>query len=312
MGVPWLKSFRKILTYLFILAIAALSALCFELFIFPNSFAPSGLSGICTLIQEVFGIRVSVLNLVLNVPLAVAVYFKVSRPLALRSVVFTLGLSGFLMLFDNLPILKVLAYSTETGTSTLLGPVVAGLIAGFCYALLVRVGSYTGGLDFVAALIRVKNPEFNFFTVTFVLNCVVAGFSYFVYDYQIEPVLLCVINSYLASSVSDRILKSGRSAVKFEIVTTQPEELSQALMSRLRHTVTRINGHGMYSGKPVSVLVCIINRSQVAQLEELLRDFPGSFAYLSTVSQVMGLFHSFGKTGRLEKPLLDDGSDGTV
>ncbi len=30
-----------------------------------------------------------------------------------------------------------------------------------------RGGSYTGGLDYVAALIHVKAPEFNFLTLTF-------------------------------------------------------------------------------------------------------------------------------------------------
>lgn len=298
------KTLKKAMSYAMILGMAVLCALSFELFIFPNDFAPSGLGGICTMIQYVFGIRVSFLNMVLNIPLALMVYFKVSKPMALRSMVFNIGLSGGLAIFDMLPI-EVFAYSTDTGTSTILGPIVAGLITGFCGAMVVRAGSYTGGLDFVAALVRKKNPEMNFYTLTFAFNCMVAVASYFVYDYELEPVLLCILYSYLASSVSDKILKSGKSAIKFEIVTDCPEELSRALMARLHHTITQVKGRGMYSGKEVSILMCVINRVQIAELENILADFPGTFAYLSPVNAVVGQFLRFDKNGRQEQSMLD-------
>ena len=72
---------------------------------------------------------------------------------------------------------KIIAYATETGTSTILGPLVAGVIAGSCYGLLLRASAYTGGTDFIAKLIHKKNPSFNFFTIMGALVMVVGVVS---------------------------------------------------------------------------------------------------------------------------------------
>ena len=58
---------RKLLTYLVIIALALLCALNYQLFIFPNRFAPAGLNGICTMIQYVFHINVGYMSLLINI-----------------------------------------------------------------------------------------------------------------------------------------------------------------------------------------------------------------------------------------------------
>lgn len=302
---------KKFLTYVVICGVACLSALSYQLFVFPNKFAPAGLNGLCTMIQYVTGLKVSVLNLILNIPLALVVFKLVSKPLAVRSLAFSMCFSLALTVLDRVP-LDAIAYATDNGTSTILGPIVAGIINGYCYSVVVRGGSYTGGMDFVAALIHVKKPEANFFQITFILNCVVAGISYFIYGYQMEPVILCILYCYLSSNVSEHILSHGKSAIKFEIVTQQPEEISRELIDRLGHSATRVEGHGMYSGAKTSILLCVINKRQVATFESIIQRYPGTFAYLSSVKEVVGNFKHIKKNGQQESPLLDDGSEGTL
>ena len=70
---------KKFLTYLAISAVAILSAFNYELFVFPNKFAPAGLNGICTMIQYITGISVGYMALVINIPLAIFTYLKVSN-----------------------------------------------------------------------------------------------------------------------------------------------------------------------------------------------------------------------------------------
>ena len=307
-----MKHGKLILTYVVILMTACLSAVSYELFVFPNRFAPAGLNGICTMIQELTGLRVSMLNLVVNIPLALLVFKLVSKPLAIRSMVYTLGFSFALAILENYVPLERFAYSTDNGTSTILGPLVAGIINGFCYSVVVRGGSYTGGLDYVAALIHVKKPEANFFSLTFALNCVVAGISYFVYGYNLEPVILCILYCFLSSNVSDHILRHSKSAVKFEIITHQPDEISRELIDRLGHSATRLEGKGMYTGAKTSVLLCVINKRQLAEFESIIRRYPGTFAYLSSVKEVVGNFKHIKKNGQQESSLLDDGTKGTL
>ncbi len=306
-----MKSGKKVLTYGVILLTACLSALSYVLFVFPNRFAPAGINGLCTMLQYTLGIPVSMMNLLVNIPLALLVFKIVSRPLAIRSMIFTLAFSLALAVLERIP-LEQFAYATENGTSTILGPLVAGVINGFCYSVVIRGGSYTGGLDYVAALVQTKLPEFNFLTLTFLMNCVVAGISYFVYGYEIEPVILCILYCFLSSNVSDRILRSGKAAIKFEIVTQQPDEISQELIHRLGHSATRVEGRGMYSGAATSILLCVINKGQLVEFENIIHRYPGTFAYLSQVKEVVGNFKHINKNGQQENRLLDDGSDGTL
>lgn len=306
-----MKSGKKVLTYGVILLTACLSALSYVLFVFPNRFAPAGINGLCTMLQYTLGIPVSMMNLLVNIPLALLVFKIVSRPLAIRSMIFTLAFSLALAVLERIP-LEQFAYATENGTSTILGPLVAGVINGFCYSVVIRGGSYTGGLDYVAALVQTKLPEFNFLTLTFLMNCVVAGISYFVYGYEIEPVILCILYCFLSSNVSDRILRSSKAAIKFEIVTQQPDEISQELIHRLGHSATRVEGRGMYSGAATSILLCVINKGQLVEFENIIHRYPGTFAYLSQVKEVVGNFKHINKNGQQENRLLDDGSDGTL
>ena len=297
---------KKVLTYAVIAAIAVVVAFNYELFVFPNRFAPAGLNGVCTMIQYVSGISVGYLSLIINVPLAVWVYFKVSKPLAIRSMVYVVVNSIALVLLDNVN-MDQFAYFTENGTSTILGPLVGGIIFGAGYSLLVQASSNSGGTDFIAAIIHKYRPDQNIFWLIFGLNVVVAFASYFVYDYQIEPVILCILYCFMSSTVTDKLTKSGRSAVRFEIITDYPDEIGEAIINRLHHSATVLPGKGMYLGKEVSMLICVVNKSQMAALSAIIREYPHTFAVMSQVNEVMGNFKKIDTRGHLEKQLLDKG-----
>lgn len=296
---------KKALTYLVIVAMAFLCALNYQLFVFPNGFAPAGINGLCTMIQYVFGINVGYLNLLINVPLAIIVFFAVSKPQSLRSLTFVVAFSVFLLLFEKVDF-SAFAYETENGTSTILGPLVGGIISGFTTGVIFRTGANSGGVEFIACLIHKKNPQVNFFWVTFLMNISVAGLSFFVYDFQMEPVLLCIMYSYLSSTVRDRMSQNSRSAVRFEIVTEQPNELSREIITNLHHSTTLIPAKGMYKGKDTSMLVCVVNKSQVAELLSIVRSFPNSFVIMSHVSQVIGNFKRLDSHGKVQTSMLDE------
>lgn len=302
---------KKVLTYIVIVGLAMVSALNYQLFIFPNRFAPAGLNGLCTMIQYVTGVTVSSLNLLINLPLAYLVYRKVSKSIAVRSMTYVLAFSMFLTLIEYID-LSAFAYSTDTGTSTILGPLVAGIVSGSVYSQLAQGGAYTGGTDFVASLIRKNRPGLNFFGVIFALNAVVAFISYFVYGFQIEPVILCIIYCFMSSTVSDKVVKSGRQAIRFEIVTDHPAEISDAIIHRLRHSATLIPGKGMYSGKETNILICVINKAQVSILANIVRQYPNTFAVMSSVSEVMGNFKNVNTEGKETNNLLDTGDTSAV
>ena len=299
-------SIKKTLTYLVIALMAAVSAFNYQMFVFPNSFAPAGLNGICTMIQHLSGVSVGYMSLIINVPLAVWVYLKVSRTMALRSMVYV-GVSSVLLIIFNGMDMSSIAYYTENGTSTILGPLVAGIVFGTLYAILVRTSATSGGTDFIAAIIHKYRPEKSMFWIIFALNVCVAFLSFFVYDYKIEPVIMCTMYCFTSSTLTDKMSRSGRAAVRFEIITDYPQEISDAIIHKFHHSATVMPGRGMFRGKDVSVLICVVNKSQMARLADIVRQYPNTFAVMSSVNEVMGNFKKIDSHGNREKDILDHG-----
>lgn len=295
---------KKAISYFMVLLIALIMALNYQLFVFPNSFAPAGLNGIFTMIQYVLGFKLSYTTIIINVPLAIIVFFTISKPFALRSLVYTLAFSGFLMLLDRV---DLSAFVYDTTVSTLLGPAVAGMITGFCGYYMHRIGACYGGTEFIAKLIHKKHPAVNFFSIIFGLNVSVAIASYFVYDFQIQPVLMCIIYSYFSSSVRDSMNRKRGSALRCEIITEDPESLSREIIGKLHHGVTALEGKGMYTGETKTVLVCVVNPSQLTELTKLVAAFPGSFVTVSHVNSVLGNFKHLDSSSRPERQLFDSG-----
>lgn len=306
-----MSKLRKLLTYAVIVIIAIVAAVNYEIFVFPNKFAPAGLNGICTMIQHVAGISVGHLSLIINIPLAIWVYFSVSKPLAVRSMVYVGTFSLALLILDEVD-LSALYYVTENGTSAILGPLVAGIIWGSCYNILVQCSAYSGGTDFIAAIIHKHKPEQNMFYLIFTLNVSVALISFFVYDYQIEPVILCILYSFMSSTITDKLAKNGRSAVCFEIITDYPNEISEELITKLHHSATLIPAKGMYSGRETNMLICVVNKTQVTAVTRILKKYPYTFAIMDPVSAVVGNFKRLNSEGRQERSFLDAGDGKAV
>ena len=274
--------------YLAIAGLAVVMGLSYELFVFPNAFAPAGINGFATIIQYLFHVSIGYLSLIINLPLILLAWRKLDADFARKSLLFVLVFSGVTLGLGKLDLLSSIAY--DSGSSEILGPVAAGVISGAVYGLVIRLGGSTGGTDIIAAWVRKKRPEASLVWVIFILNASVAVLSFFVYGWQFEPVILCLLYCYLSSRISDSILKGVKSALKFEVVTREPEALSRRLLQELHHGVTVLQGEGMYSETPRSVLICVVNRHQIVRFQEILSEFPDAFAYVSTVNETLGNF----------------------
>ena len=302
---------KKAWTYLVIAMLALIASVNYELFVFPNQFAPSGLNGICTMIQHISGISVGYLSLLINVPLAIWCYIEVSKPIATRSMVYVLTFSIGLLILDKID-LSAFHYATENGTSKILGPLVAGVIQGYVYSILMKASAYTGGTDFISAIVNKRNPNKSVLGFSFTLNVFVAIASYFVYGYQMEPVILCILYSFMSSTVGGRLQKSGREAICFEIITDFPEEITKEIIQRTGHSTTLVPARGMYSGKDTNLLICVVNKAQAAAVIEICRSYSNTFTIMDPVGQVVGNFKNMSEKGKEVIPVLDSGDGKTL
>lgn len=209
-------SWTALRSYAITAGLACLMGVSYELFVFPNAFAPAGINGLATMLQYLLHVNIGYLSLLINLPLVLLAWKKVDRDFARKTLVFVLVFSAVTLVLGQMD-LSAIAY--DSGSSAILGPVAAGVVSGAVYGWVIRQNGSTGGTDIVAAWVRKKHPEASLVWLIFSLNAAVAVLSFFVYGCQFEPVILCLIYCYLSSSISDTILKGGKSAMKFEVVT---------------------------------------------------------------------------------------------
>lgn len=280
---------KKFFSYLCFIALAFMSALSYQLFVFPNNFAPAGFNGIATMIQHIFGINVGYLSLCFNIPLIIAVFLLVDKDFAVKTLVYILTFSLSLIVLDTFD-LSALIYQTENGTSTILGPLVAGVLNGGILGIAFSMNGCSGGTELVAALIHKYKPSYDFVWITFILNSAVAALSFFVFEFRFEPIILCVLYCYSQSVVSDRMLKGNKEAVRFEIVTDTPQEIADEVIVKLGHSCTMMTAEGGYTHNKKNILICIVNKHQIVEMKKILSKYPATFANVSNVSYTIGSF----------------------
>ena len=131
--------------------------------------------------------------------------------------------------------------------------------------------------------------------LTSAFDAIVVFVSIFVYwgdnfTLIIDPVILALVSLFVTSKVCDAILQGFKSAYKFEIITSNPEELSQEIMQKLHRGVTCMAAEGMYSHKNKSMLICVIRKRQLAELQRIIRRYPNVCLFYVDFRSVRSIF----------------------
>ena len=279
-----MKQLKKCSEWILIAVLATASAFNYAIFIFPNQFAPAGIDGICTMIQDISGISIGYLSLVVNIPLLIIAWIKLDRDYAMKSSVFIIAFSIVAAILSKTDLGRFY-YHTESSTSIVLAPIASGVIRGIIYAITISVNGSSGGLDIVAALIRKKAPHFNLMNIIFTLNLSVAICSYFVYGNTLEPVICGILYFYITSQTSSHIQASRKETAKIEVITSHAMELCSQITKNLNLSATIIDSHGAYSGSSNQMVVCIADKKYIPKIKEAIHVFPDTIYFITTVKE---------------------------
>lgn len=282
----------NILSNIAIILAALLLAANYHIFIVENNFAPAGLNGIATMVQYKTGFSISYMSLIINLPLCALAYFLVEKDYSMKTLLFTLVYSFSYLGLQYLE-LDFLKYNAQ-GHDTIFPAIISGVITGFVRFICVRTNSSTGGMDLVSKYINKLKPETNFFMVTFILNAVVAVISLFVYsdkgflDYK--PVALCITYCFVSTFVGNYIIKDGKTAYKFTLITTHADEICEEITRKLRHGATKVSAKGAYTNDSKTVLLCVVNKNQLVDFQEIIDKYDDTFSFYEIVNETYGNF----------------------
>ena len=257
-----------------------------------NGFAPGGVGGLATITHYLLSDKVSwsILMVAFNLPIFVLVSAIVNKKLGFMLSIYMLVQSFIPRLYDFLGARPYCLVNNQEDFNIVFACIATGVISGFGFSLMLRRFGASGGTYGISALIKKARPEINIAYVSFIMDSCVVFIAFFVYGMKITPVFCTLINLFVANMIVDSGLSGIKNGYKFEIITTEPEALSNELMTKLKHGVTSMKVQGMYTDTKKYMLVCIINKRQIGEMMKIIKSYPGTFASFEKVNEVFGNF----------------------
>lgn len=269
-----------IVKYALVVLGSALFAAGFQFFLYPNSIIVGGVSGIAMIINFLTGLPVGIMTIVLNIPLFIIAWKHFGGKFIISSLV---GMMLSSLLVD---IMATLDYS-PTG-DMLLACLIGGAIKGFGLGIIYYAGATTGGTDIIAKFVRLRFPYINFGTIVLLTDAVIIIAFAMIFD-RVEAAMYAVIAMFVVSKVIDLVLYGIDNSSVCYIISENSEQLVKDITDKLHRGVTILSGEGAYSRRDKQVLLCVIKRTQIADIRKIIKNIDeNAFFIVSDAKNVFG------------------------
>ena len=280
--------FARILRNYLIIAIGSvIYAVGFQFFLYPNNITSGGVVGTSMIINQLTGLPVGVMTILLNIPLFIIAWRHFGLEFMIGSLV-GMGLSSVLVdVFAGFDLILT--------DDPMLAAVIGGVVKGTSLGMIYYVGGTTGGLDIVVKILRQKLASVNFGTIMLALDTVIIAVYAMVLG-RYESAMYSLIAMYVTTKVVDLVLYGIDNACLCYIISNSTEEITKEIVSGPLHRgVTLLEGRGAYSGAHRDVMMCVIKRQQIGQLKHLVRNVDEkAFFIVTNAKNVFGNgFESF-------------------
>ena len=256
--------FARILRNYLIIAIGSvIYAVGFQFFLYPNNITSGGVVGTSMIINQLTGLPVGVMTILLNIPLFIIAWRHFGLEFMIGSLV-GMGLSSVLVdVFAGFDLILT--------DDPMLAAVIGGVVKGTSLGMIYYVGGTTGGLDIVVKILRRKLASINFGTIMLALDTIIIAVYAMVLG-RYESAMYSLIAMYVTTKVVDLVLYGIDNACLCYIISDAAGEITQEIVSGPLHRgVTLLEGRGGYSGTRHEVIMCVIKRQQIGQLKRLVR-----------------------------------------
>lgn len=254
-------------------------ALAVTFFFIPHRLLSGGIGGIAIMIQYLTGYSSGIFILLINIPLFVLGFRKLSKQFMIFTFISTNMLSFFLMGLDYLDI----AFHVE---DILLSAVFGGVLNGIGMGILFRNATSQGGLDILAMIAR-KEWNMNIGSALMAMNFIIVTFASVLFG--LEKGMYTLIAMYIAYQCVDKVIIGFDVKKQIIIISNKSIEIANVIMVDPHRGVTLLQGKGAYTNNPKEVIYCVANNRQVVRIKQIVDELdPRAFMSISDMVEVSG------------------------
>jgi uncharacterized membrane-anchored protein YitT (DUF2179 family) len=248
-----------------------------ELFLVPNSIIDGGIIGISILAAHLTGLPIGLYTFLLNLPFLVVGYKQIGRTFAATTLFAVALMSVFV---------SVLHTVDSVTDDLLLASVFGGVILGIGVGTIIRYGGSLDGTEIVAILFT-RKTAFSVGEIVMFFNIFILGSAGFVFGW--EKAMYSLIAYFVAFKMIDVTIEGLDESKSVTIISDSPNDISDAIQSRLGRGVTHIYGKGGFTGEDKELLYVIVTRLELAKLKSIVLEYdPGAFIAIEHVADVTG------------------------
>lgn len=263
--------------YIQIIIGAALVGLAYNIFYLPARLAAGGVSGISTILYELFQFTPAYVQWAINIPLLVVGVIFLGREFGVKTFVGTLAVPFVIWLTADL----------DVGVENpLLAAIYGGIVLGVGLGIVYRGNGSTGGTTLLAQILKKYTGLSSGFSQLFVDGAVVIT-SAFVFDFELA--LYALMSIYVTSKVIDFVQLQSSSTKLILVITDRAEQVQTIIQQEMNRGLTKVKTVGGYSNNEKTMILCVVEQSEAVYFKKLIQEAePESFVIFVNASEILG------------------------
>ncbi|KAF0132050.1 MAG: Uncharacterized protein FD155_574 [Bacteroidetes bacterium] len=251
-------------------------------FMIPNHFLDGGVTGISILVEEIFGIHISLLLIAFNIPFLILGYKHLGKTFSVSATLAVLLLAA-LMTFVSIP--------TFT-TDKVLIAVFGGFFIGLGIGLVIRGGGVIDGLEVIA---HYTHNRSGFTTSELILTFNSLIFLIAAIHFGIETAMYSILVYFTAMKTSDYIVDGFEEYTALTIISKEYETVKSLIVNDFGKGISVYKGErgylpGIFNEKyDCDIIMTIITRLEVNRIKRAVLEIdPDAFFYIQSIKEVNG------------------------
>ena len=243
-----------------------------NLFIVPNNLYSGGTLGMSQLIRtaivNVFGLHLkfdlsSIIYYIINIPLLVLAYRKLSKTFFVRTIL-TVTLNSFFLFIIPIP-------SAPLTEDLLANVLIGGILAGIGVGMVLSTGSSTGGTDIIGMVLTQKSNKITVGAIGLGINVIIyliCGFNY-----GIEIMIYSIIYAIFETIMIDRTHSQVIFSEAIIFTKEPPQKMIHFINYELNRGATYWEAIGGYTETKTYIVYAVLSKYERMRLERHMHEF---------------------------------------
>ena len=266
----------------------------FTVFLLPYEIVTGGISGVGAIVFYATKFPVQYTFFIINAILIIAALKILGWKFLTKTIYATFALTFFLEIAQGIVVQPDGHFYKLLGEGNDFMSLVLGcMITGTALAIVFLNNGSTGGTDIVAAVIN-KYHNISLGKALIIIDVCIIGSSMFISSFgpiqnrcQMEVFGLCTM--VIECLMLDYVMYWQRQSVQFLIFSKKYQEIAHAIATSTDHTMTILDGHGYWTGKPTKVICLLAKKRESLHIFRLIKTIdPNAFVSQSSVIGVYG------------------------